>query len=349
MSASRRRDDGQPIAPEAAIGAPQDSSVGESNNVSKHHSEALPRVAVIVLNFRGAELTVDCARSVLAQHYSPVECIIVDNASGDGSAAYIRNQLDGLPILELKKNGGYTGGNNAGLALAVTKECKYALIVNNDTVLDADCVGYLVDEMERDSAVAMACPQILCAQPSDLLWFGGSRVSLWTGRVIHVGRGRPASKGMPEPRDIPFATGCALIVRLSLLPKIGVFDESFFGYAEDLDWSLRTRSAGFRIRYVPQARLWHFEGLSFRRSGGESFRFYLSSRNYLRVLRRYARWYHWPTLVVGVTVDFLGRLTLVALAHRDWSAVGALYRGVWHAITGAQLRADHFFSKKRSA
>src|SRR5262249_40547533 len=111
------------------------------------------------------------------------------------------------------------------------------------------------------------------------------------------------------------------------------FDVTLFAYAEDLDLCLRLRRVGKRIRYVPEAKVWHFEGGSHRRAGGQSLRFYLGTRNLLRVLGRHARWYHWPALGRMVAAEMVGRYVAPALRARDIAAARAVLRGVWHALT----------------
>src|SRR5262249_9034321 len=147
--------------------------------------------------------------------------------------------------------------------------------------------------------------------------------------------GRP-TLGATPPSDIPFASGCALLVDLSVLDGNPVFDESLFSYAEDLDLSLRVREMGRRIRYVPAAVVRHFEGASHRKAGGQALRFYLNTRNVLRVVARHARWYHWITLGPMLAVDVVGRFCAVAVRDRDPSAFRAVLRGAWHAMSGGR-------------
>src|SRR5205823_3617835 len=111
-------------------------------------------------------------------------------------------------------NDGYTGGNNAGVAAARVMGARYAFIVNGDTIVDEHCVRRLAGEAERDTQIALAVPRIFFGEPRDMLWFGGARFSLWHGRPIHVGYRQGAEAGWADARDSPFASGCALLLRL---------------------------------------------------------------------------------------------------------------------------------------
>ena len=298
----------------------------------------MANVAVIIVNYRTANLTIDCARSVLASRGVQPHLIIVDNASGDGSVATIRYALPNASVLPLDRNGGYSGGNNAGLQLATELGAEYTLILNSDTILHPDCLAQLTTALEVDQTAAIASPQIFYADPPDILWFGGGYFSLWTGRAVHVGRRRSTSAGLTA-RHITFATGCALLVRMDALTQIGVFDASLFAYAEDVDWSVRVIRAGRTIRYVPDARLWHLEGVSFKLAGRHSFRIYLSGRNLLRVMRKHARWFQWLTFTPVFLIDFVGRFLLLAIRDRDPTLIGAVFRGVRDGLLGRSLDA----------
>jgi GT2 family glycosyltransferase len=293
------------------------------------------RVAAIVVNYRTPELTVACIESLL-ESTEPVDVIVVDNASNDGSVAQLSarfNHDERVTIVAREVNDGYTGGNNTGVAIARAAGVRFVLILNGDTVLDARCVGLLVEEIERDPRTALVTPRIFLGKHPDLLWFGGGRYSSWHGRPMHVGVNRAAADGWSERRDLSFASGCALLVRLGAFEG-DLFDASLFSYAEDLDLSLRARRERYRIRYVPDAIVWHHEGASHRKSGGQALRFYLNTRNVLRVSSRHAHWYHWITLGPALAIDLVGRLGAVAIRDRDMQALGGVARGVVDAITG---------------
>ena len=299
------------------------------------------RVAVIVVNYGTPELTIACVESVLRSTGVRPRIVVVDNASNDDSVARIGAALGNMTDVMLvarSVNDGYTGGNNAGVALAAQMNARYAFILNSDTLVDPDCLRLLVEEAERDPRTALVSPRIFFGDAPDRIWFAGSRFSLWHGRPIHVGFRRHASEGWTERRDLPFASGCALLVKLEAIADDDqpMFDASLFAYAEDLDLSLRVRGARRLIRFVPEARVLHFEGASHRRAGGDALRFYLGTRNALRVVARHARWYHWVTLGPLLTVDLVGRFLAVSIRDRDPKAFRAVLRGVWHAVVGGR-------------
>jgi GT2 family glycosyltransferase len=299
--------------------------------------DAAPDVAVLIVNFKGKELTVECVRSVEASVGVRVHAFVIDNASGDGSYEYLRDQLPAATVVAEPVNRGYPGGNNTALRLASQVGARYAFILNNDTIVDPECIAWLVAEADAHRDVGLLTPQIRFHSPSDRLWFGGGRFSLWTGRALHVGWMKPLQFGLPAATDISWATGCAVLLPMDVVRRIGPLDESLFGYSEDLDWSLRFRRAGYRLRYVPDAVIWHREGFGYQKLGGQALRMYLMTRNTLRVLGRHAKWYHWITLGPSFLVNHLARWTYLTLVRdNDRKSLGAMYRGVWHALTGGR-------------
>jgi GT2 family glycosyltransferase len=294
------------------------------------------QVSVVVVNYGTPGLTIDCVQSVLRSTGDTPHVIVVDNASPDDSVDQFRASFaddDRVTIVARASNDGYTGGNNAGVAIARKMGAQYTFLLNSDATVDPQCLETLVAEAERDPTIALLNPRILVGDATDGLWFGGVRYSPWRGRPTHV----VEPDGSLDARDIEFATGCALLVRLDALPSDSdVFDASLFAYAEDLDLSRRMREVGFRIRYVPRALVRHFVGSSHRRPGGQALRFYLSTRNQLRVAARHARWYHWVTLAPMLAIDVVGRFAAAALRNGDLAAFRAVLRGALHAITGGK-------------
>lgn len=298
---------------------------------------AAPDVAVLIVNFRSKELTVECVRSVEASVGVRVHACVIDNGSGDGSYEYLQAALPNATVVAEPVNRGYTGGNNSAFRVASRLQARFAFILNNDTIVAPDCIARLVAEADANPDMGFLTPQIRFHEPSDRLWFGGGRFSLWTGETVHVGFRKPLRFGLPQATDIPFTTGCAVLLRMDIVHEIGPLDESLFGYSEDLDWSLRCRRAGYRLRYVPEAVIWHREGIGYRKAGGQPLRMYLHTRNTLRVLGRHARWYHWITLGPAFVINHLARWTyLTVVRDRDYRSLRAMYRGVWHALSGGR-------------
>lgn len=296
------------------------------------------RVVAIVVNYRTPALTMACVESLLASDVVEPCVIVIDNDSRDDSVSQLSAFAAARPRVHLVSrpvNDGYTGGNNAGVAIARAMGARHVFILNSDTIVDRSALLHLTGALDDDPAIALAVPSILDGRAPGRLWFGGARFSQWNGRPVHVGLGRDASHGWSEARDLPFATGCAMLVAIDRLDG-EPFDATLFAYAEDLDLSLRLRARGARLRYVPAATVEHFEGGSHRNRGGGATRFYFTTRNLLRVTARHAHWYHWPVLAPSLAVNVVGRFSAVAVRDGDWGALAAIWRGAWHALSGGR-------------
>ena len=213
-------------------------------------------VNIFVLNWNGKDLTLDCLNSLKKITYPNTHVIVIDNGSTDGSVDAISNQFYDYEIIELEENLGFSKGNNAGFKL-VKRKADYTIFLNNDTIVDANFVEPLINEMEVNSSVKQSAPKIYYADQRDLIWFAGGKISLWNGYIRHIGIRKKDSPLFSKLSEIDYATGCCVCMRTEDFESIGMFDESFFMYGEDVDLSVRFRKQGGQIFFVPESIIWH--------------------------------------------------------------------------------------------
>ncbi len=249
-----------------------------------------PLVSVILLNWNSGELTVQCLRQLRRLCYSPLECIVADNGSTDGSPDRLRNEYPGVKVVANKSNLGFCGGNNA----AIREACgRYLLLLNTDTVLAPDFLQPLIDRAEADPHAGALSPKILYVDPPGVIQYaGGGRMNMITGRHFWRGNGEKDHGQYDITRQTTFAHGAAFLVRRSVVDRVGALDPSYFAYYEELDWSLRIRSAGYHILYVPQAVLGHYASFTVKRT--HPIRSYLVTRNRIRFHLQHGRWWQRP-------------------------------------------------------
>ena len=216
----------------------------------------LRSVNLFVLNWNGRDLTLDCLSSLEKITYPNVKVYVIDNGSSDNSVTAIRNQFPDYEIIELPENYGFARGNNAGFEL-VKQKADYTIFLNNDTIVDPNFVEPLINAMESNSTVKQSTPKIFYADNLDYIWFGGGKVSLWAGWIRHLGIRQKDSMQFSFDRNVDYATGCCVCMRTVDFESIGMFDESFFMYGEDVDLSLRFRKQGGQILFVPESKIWH--------------------------------------------------------------------------------------------
>jgi GT2 family glycosyltransferase len=255
---------------------------------------SFPPLAVILVNWNGKDVTLECLASLQKIDYPNLQVLVVDNGSIDGSVDAIRSAYPSTGILALPINRRFAGGNNAGIAQALAAGAEYILLLNNDTVVAPDLVTHMLHRFHTEKRCGMVAPKIFYADAPDHLWFAGGKISFWTGTMRHIGIREIDHGQYDTPRTIDYASGCCILTSREVILKAGALDESFFMYAEDADWSMRVRKAGYRILYEPQAKVWHKLSVS---AGGHLSLFKMRHKAFsnLRFFARHARWYHWLT------------------------------------------------------
>jgi GT2 family glycosyltransferase len=240
------------------------------------------KLVAVVLNWNGGEDTLAALESL-----NGVETICVDNGSEDGSPDAVAERFPQVELIRTGVNLGFAGGNNVGIRRAVARGADWVLLLNNDAVADAELPAALTAAAEaRPDAGVLAC-KVFFAEPPDVLMYAGGRVNL---RLGYWGRqdgfGERDDGRFDSLRDVDRATGAAMAVSRAAIERAGLLDESLFAYAEDTEWCLRIREAGFAVVFVPDAKVWHVGSAS---TGGLSSptSIYYDTRNMIAVAERH--------------------------------------------------------------
>lgn len=289
------------------------------------------RTVVIILNWNNHQMTANCIRSLLPIDAKTFDVVVIDNGSQDESVQCLTQEFPQITVLPQASNLGFAAGCNVGIRHALACGAEYILLLNNDTYAGTGFMLEMLSRMEDDPRIAVVCPKIYFADRPNLLWYAGADFSLWTGSPKHRGWKQIDREQFDRDRDITQATGCAMLVRCSAIRHVGLFDEQFWSYAEDLDWSLRFLKHGYRLAYAPKARLWHYDGatsVKLMGSGSQRLRQFFSTRNMVFVARKHLRWFQIPTYVAGFAVNNLAFYTFLRIWRRDFQALLAVYKGL---------------------
>ena len=284
-----------------------------------------PHVAVVILHWGAVELTVRCLRSLQAAAWpGQGTVLVVDNTTrlDDEVAA----QAAPLPveILRPERNLGFAEGCARGMAVAVVSGADFVLLLNNDAVVDPGFLGPLVTAMSHGHDIGLASPQIARLDRPQEAWYRGGTFSLWSGIPAQGHRRRVMSPHCP-PREVDYATGCAMLVRPAVVQRVGSFDSEFFAYCEDLDFSIRARRAGFRVLFVPGSLVYHDISDEPRRA---ALRIYYSTRNLIEVMRKHAPWYAWVSFGANFLARWLGFFVVLGIVQGQPRYVTALGKGI---------------------
>jgi GT2 family glycosyltransferase len=217
-----------------------------------------PQVTIVVLIYNGLADTLACLSSLAMVDYPNFKVVVVDNASSDGSVLAIRQAYPQVEVLETGQNLGYAEGNNVGIRHALKTGADYVLLLNNDTVVAADFLTHLVNAAEADPAVGIAGPTIYYFSSPTVIWSAGGAVDWQRGLTSMIGLDEPDTGQFGQsPRLVDFVTGCALLIKRTVLEQVGLLDPRFFMYYEETEWCTRAKRANCHIIYVPESKLWH--------------------------------------------------------------------------------------------
>ncbi len=286
----------------------------------------MPPVTLIIVAWNQLEKTLACLETVAALDYPDWRVVLVDNGSEPPLAEAIAARFPDVTTLRLPANLGFAGGYNAGLRHGLEGDGRHFLLLNNDTLLEPDVVAALAAEMERHDDVGLVTAKIFYAAEPRRIWTTGANLNVFLdlkgGGRDEIDRGQ-----WDSPRDIDFAPFCAMLIRREVFESVGLLDEAFFLYYEDMDYCLRARAAGWRLRYCPAARVLHDVSAS---SGGRDspiVRYWMaqSSGRYFRKHGRGPR----MLLIVPFRLASAVKMTARLLLGGKREALRAYWKGLW--------------------
>jgi GT2 family glycosyltransferase len=213
------------------------------------------RVAIVVPNWNGADLLRVCIDSLLSQTYKKISIIIVENGSVDESMDILKTYGNKITVLPQKNNLGFAGGVNVGINYALENNFKYLALFNNDARAEKKWIENLVNVLDDDNKVGIVTSKILIDNTGKLDSTGDWFTT--TGMPFPRGRGEIDKEQYDNETLVFGASGGASLYRTSLFKDIGLFDEDFFAYYEDVDISFRAQLRGWLIKYEPTAVVYH--------------------------------------------------------------------------------------------
>lgn len=235
------------------------------------------KVSVVIPIYNGFEDTQECLESLF--RFNPgTSVVIVDDASNDGSLSQLQASFPDIEGLRCEYNVGFGAASNAGLKKAFDGGADFALLVNNDTLFTEGLIDKLLETGRANPDAGLVAP-LIRAYPSGEIWSAGGTARLEEGRADNL-----VEVQSDEPYETDWLTGCAYLMPREVFEKVGGFDERFFMYAEDLEFSLRVRAAGYRLIVEPRA-LFHHK-VSRTSSMLSPAKHYYKIRNQLEVMSR---------------------------------------------------------------
>jgi GT2 family glycosyltransferase len=240
-----------------------------------------PSVYTIILNWNQPQMTMECLDSLTRSVYPNNTIVVVDNGSKDGSPEIIRSHYPNIKLLVMTENLGFCEGNNVGMRYALDQGADYLFLLNNDTVVAPDMLTRLVEACQEDTKAGMAGPTMYYHdEPNKIAAAGGivdrSRARFWNrmdGVLDPINNDAPTE-------DVDFIVSCAVLARRETVLRIGLLDNRYFINGDDIDWGLKAIESGYKVLYVPNAKMWHKISAAMG-NGSPATTYYITRNNFL--------------------------------------------------------------------
>ena len=239
-------------------------------------------IAIIIPSYNGMKYLPDFLSSLSETDYPKklLKVLIIDNNSSDGSVDYIKNNYPQIEIIRNAKNLGFTEGNNIGYVWAVDQNVDYLVLLNQDTIVDKEWLNHLVTDAQRHNVAAVQSKLMLYPETNLLNSYGNAIQFLGFGYCNNY---RQLDKPGTEPFEVPYPSGAACLLKMSVLAKTGLFYSRLFMYHEDVDLGWKLRLAGYKVLLEPKSIVYH--KYSFSKA---KYKFYYLERNrYFVMLKNY--------------------------------------------------------------
>lgn len=282
----------------------------------------MQKPVVVIPNWNGLDGLKDCLDSLQAQTLK-AHIIMVDNGSVDDSVPYVEKHYPEVEIIQHTYNKGYAGGVNPGFKRAIELGTKYVAPFNNDAVADKNYLKHLVAYLDSHPETGIAACKVLSADGKHID-STGDQYTVW-GLPYPRGRGETNIHKYDNDAEIFGASGAASLYRVAMLQEVGLLDEDFFAYYEDVDLSFRAQLAGWKVAFVPQSIVYH--AISATANKIKGFHTYQTMKNQPVLLyKNVPRRYFWPVFwrfALAHTLFFLRAIT----RHQGWAALKGDWKG----------------------
>ncbi len=285
------------------------------------------KVAGIVLNYNGKDLTLKTLSSLKRVRYKYWEIIVVDNGSTDGSYEAIKSRFADVLQVRKEPNEGISPGINLGLEVAYKRGADFMLVMNNDIEVKEDMVDILVENAYQYPECSCYGPKVYYYEDRNRIWSAGGKIVFREAVTFERGMGKVDKGQWNKLEIVDYISGCAVMIRRSVLEKIGLWDETYFLGVEDADWCYRAKLAGFPSLYIPYTHMWHMVSPSL--GTYTPFRNFHTARSTVIFLRKFAR-IGW----VSFFICFSLAIPLAALRELPRKNTRAVFAKIKGAIDG---------------
>jgi GT2 family glycosyltransferase len=289
------------------------------------------RLAAVIVHWQDPAETLACVESLGAE--PPARVVVVDNGSREPVGTLLATAAPHVLVRRLPENLGYAGGANAGITIALEAGADVVLLLNNDARVAPGAEAAARAGLASDSRIAAVGARVVTREDPSRLWLAWGDVTYGASLVRLRGADVPDGATWRRPRDVDWIAGCAMWFRADALRDVGLLDEAFFAYHEEVDWCARARRAGWRVVYWPDAVVSHTGRGSHGSPRSIRIRKYFAARNTILFARKHARVAQWAKLVAALATSLPAELGYHAVRGSAGGVVAKL-AGIRDALAG---------------
>lgn len=290
-----------------------------------------PSIFAVMLNWNELHHTVPCINSLKGSSIQLSKIFVFDQASEDGSGKKLQKMYEPDNQVEIfinEKNYGFSVGMNIGIQKALENGTEYVFILNNDTIVDRNCIKHLYDVLKSESKAAVAGPAIMYYSNPEKLWQAGGYFNKLKMGVKVPDKGKLLSEISQKISTVEFLTGCALLIPRNTFHTIGLFDPSLFFYGDDLDYGLRIKKAGLDMYFVPEAKVWHkIEDITIDRTTPYVL-YHLARSTVIMLRKRFSGLEKFYGIFLQFTIYTGFRIWQTIKGKRSWNSVWSWLKGL---------------------
>ena len=242
------------------------------------------KLAIIIVNWKQYELTIKCLSSVYKSKFKDFEIVLVDNESNTEKLKNLLKNFKKIKVFKNDTNLGFGAANNIAINYAIQNNFEYLMLLNNDTEVDENFIHPLINKINNDNLIGAVQPLIMNYNNKNSIWSAGGYVSKFFGYTS-------INKNSNGNLKLDWITGCCMLLKTDLIKKVGLIDENFFAYYEDVDWSFRINDLGYSLKLVNTSLVYHYGSKSSESSSFEGNLspkvHYLNFKNHLYLLRKH--------------------------------------------------------------
>jgi GT2 family glycosyltransferase len=290
-------------------------------------------IVAIIVSFYKTEPLLKAVETVI-ESYSKSKFVIVDNSVNILVCKNLKIELSkykNIIFVSNPQNYGFAKAVNQGIEIAMKdNNCKYILLLNDDAYVDKDCIPKLMDALDGDDKALIAGPTIYYEKYPNKVWSAGGYFDRLFSRIKIPLKNKEVSiddlKKVPI-QEVDFLTGCVLMLKREAIEKVGFFDETFFFYSEDLDYSFRLKKAGYKCLWVPSSIAWH--DIEMRTRFSSPFAMYNLAKSGIIVRKKhFAGLLKLWNLLIFISLHTLNKFLSFILGKSNFSAIKAWVKGI---------------------